>query len=55
MLQKLFLSLDNYYMMYVECFDGLFGQNLQGVRGSKGLDFKAQEWKFCGQLWFLRV
>ena len=55
MLQKLFLSLNNFYMMYVKCLDGLFGQNLQGVRGSKGLDFKAQRWRFLWTVLVFRV
>ena len=33
LLQKLFLCLKNFYMMYVKYLDGLFGHNLQGVRG----------------------
>ena len=55
MLQKLFLSLNNFYMMYVERLDGLFGQNLQGVRGSKGLDFKSQRWRFLWTVLVFRV
>ena len=34
-LQKLFLCLNNFYMMYVKYLDGLFGKNLQSVRSSK--------------------
>ena len=54
MLQKLVLCLNNYFMVYVKCLDGLFGENLQGMR-FKDLDFKAQKWRFCEQIWFLRV
>ena len=35
MLQKLYLCLDNFYMMYVKYLDGLYGKNFQGLRGSK--------------------
>ena len=51
MLQKLSLCLNNFYMVYVKCLDGLFGENLQGVR-FKDLDFKAQNGGFYGQFWF---
>ena len=39
-------------MVYVKCLNGLFGENLQGVR-FKDVDFKAQKWRFYGQIWFL--
>ena len=45
MLHKLFLCLNNFYMMYVEYLYGLFGENLQGIR-FKDLNFKAQKWRF---------
>ena len=50
MLQKLFLCLNNSYMMYVECLDVLFGKNFSKCERFKDLDFKPQEWRFCGQL-----
>ena len=52
MLQKFSLCLNNFYMMYVEYLDVLFGENLQGMR-FEDLDFKAQKWWFCGQFWVL--
>ena len=52
MLKKLLLCLNNFYMVYVKCLDGLFGENLQGM-GFKDLDFKAQKLRFCVQIWFL--
>ena len=40
MLQKLFLYLNNSYMMYVECLDGLFGQNFVMCERFNIFDFK---------------
>ena len=54
MLPNLFLCLNNFYMVYMECLDGLFGENLQGMR-FKDLDFKAKKWRFCGQIWFFDI
>ena len=51
MLQKLFLCLNNSYIIYVNYLDGLFGENMQGMR-FKDLDFKAQRWRFYEQFWF---
>ena len=55
MLHNLFLSLNNFYMMYVEYMDGLFRENLQGFGDSKGLDFKAQRWRFLWTILVFRV
>ena len=55
MLQKLFLCLNNFYMMYVKYLDDLFGQNLQGVRGSKIWTSKLKNGGFMDNSGLLRV
>ena len=54
-LQKLFLCLNNFYMMYMKYVDGLFGHNLQGVRGSKIWTSKLKSGGFVDNYVFLRV
>ena len=54
MLHKLFLCLDNFYMMYVKYLNGLFGQNLRGVRGSKIWNSKLKNGRFVHSSGFLR-
>ena len=54
-LQKLFLCLNNFYMMYMKYLDGVFGKNLQGVRGSKIWTTKLKNGGFMDKSGFLRV
>ena len=51
MLQKFFLCLNNFYMIYVKYLDDFFGQNLQGLRDSKIWTSKLKN----GGLWKIMV
>ena len=55
MLQKLFLRLNNFYIMYVKYLDGLFGENLQGLRDSKIWTSKLKNGGFVDNFGSLRV